>query len=162
MAGSAHTKGKGAAPQRRVIAENRKARHEYEILDRVEAGLVLTGSETKSLRAGKGNIAESYVRFEGGEAFLVDAHIPQYAQAGPYHNHEPRRPRKLLLSRGQLERWSRKVQEKGLTAVPLVLYFRGPWVKLEIGLARGRKLHDKRQAIKERDTRREVQRALRR
>ncbi len=160
MAGKDSTGGKGKA--RRVIAENRKARHEYDILDRVEAGLVLTGSETKSLRDGKGNIAEAYVRFENGEAFLLDAHIPQYPQAGPYNNHEPRRPRKLLLSRDQLGRWSRKVQEKGLTAVPLLLYFQGPWAKLEIGLARGRKLHDKRQAIKERDTKREVQRALRR
>lgn len=153
---------KSSAEERRVIAENRKARHEYDILERVEAGLQLVGSEVKSLRGGKGNIAEAYVRFEKGEAWLVDAHIPQYAQAGPHNNHEPRRPRKLLLKATELEKWSRKVQEKGMTAVPLVLYFKGAWVKLEIGLGRGRKLHDKRHAIKERESRRDAERALRR
>lgn len=153
---------KNSGDERRVIAENRKARHEYDILERVEAGLQLQGSEVKSLRGGKGNIAEAYVRFEDGEAFLVDAHIPQYPQAGPHNNHEPRRTRKLLLKDLELEKWARKVQEKGMTAIPLLLYFKGPWVKLEIGLGRGRKLHDKRNAIKDRESKRDAERELRR
>lgn len=147
---------------RRIVAENRKARHEYELIETVEAGLVLTGSETKTLRSGKGNISEAFVRFEAGEAWLHDAHIPPYPQAGPHQNHEPTRPRKLLLKGEEIDRWAARVQEKGLTAVPLVLYFQGPWVKVELGLGRGRKLHDKREAIKDRDDRRELARALRR
>ncbi len=153
---------KDRAGERRLIAENRKARHEYEILERLEAGLVLRGSETKSLRDGKGNIAEAWVRFDDGEAFLVDCHIPQYPQAGPHNNHEPTRVRKLLMKGEQLGSWAKRSQEKGLSVIPLALYFNGPWVKVELGLGRGRKLHDKRQAIKERDSRREVDRALRR
>jgi len=145
---------------RRLIAENRKARHEYEILEKVEAGLVLLGSETKSLRGGKGNIAEAWVRVEAGEAWLVDAHIPPYPQAGPHQNHEPRRPRKLLLKALELDRLARRVQEKGLSLIPLQLYFDGPWVKVELGLGRGRKLHDKREAIKEREGAREARRAM--
>lgn len=150
----------GKEQARRIIAENRKARHEYEILERIEAGLVLTGSETKSLRAGKGNVAEAWVRMEGGEAWLVDAHISPYPQAGPYQNHVPTRPRKLLLKAEELVRLQKRTQEKGLTLVPLVLYFLGPWVKVELGLARGRKLHDKREAIKEREGEREARRAM--
>jgi SsrA-binding protein len=141
------------------ICENRKARHEYEILETVEAGIALTGSEVKSLRNGKGNLNEAYVRFEGGEAWLTDAHIPPYAEANR-NNHEPKRSRKLLLGRGEIERWSSRVSEKGLTAVPLRMYFKGPWVKLELALGRGKKLHDKRQALKEADDRREMDRAL--
>lgn len=145
---------------RRVIAENRKARHEYEILEKMEAGLVLRGSETKSLRDGKGNVAEAWVRLEDGEAWLVDAHIPPYPQAGPHNNHEPTRPRKLLLSHDELNRLHKRVEEKGLTVVPLTLLFHGQWVKLEIGVARGRKLHDKRAAIKDREGQLEARRAM--
>ena len=143
----------------RVIAENRKARHEYDILDRLEAGLVLVGSEVKSLRGGKGNIAESFVKFVRDEAFLVDAHIPKYPQAHQF-NHEPRRARKLLMKRAELDKLAEKVQQKGLTIVPLKLFFKGAWVKLELGLARGRKLHDKRHALKARQDKREMDRAL--
>lgn len=150
----------GQDQPRRIIAENRKARHEFEILERVEAGLVLLGSETKSLRDGKGNVAEAWVRIEHGEAWLVDAHIAPYPQAGPYNNHEPLRPRKLLLKHEELDRLARRVQEKGLALIPLVLYFQGPWVKVELGLGRGRKLHDKRDAIKEREGQREARRAM--
>lgn len=150
----------GKDQPRRIIAENRKARHEFEILERVEAGLVLLGSETKSLRAGKGNVAEAWVRLEDGEAWLVDAHIAPYPQAGPFQNHEPTRPRKLLLKAEELLRLHKRTQEKGLTIVPLVLYFQGPWAKVELGLARGRKLHDKRDAIKEREGQREARRAM--
>jgi len=151
---------KQATGEIRGISENRKARHEYDISERVEAGLVLTGSEVKALRGGKGNIAEAFVRFEKGEAWLVDAHIAEYVQAGPF-NHEPRRRRKLLMKGSELDRLAKKVQEKGLTVVPLKLFFKGSWVKLEVGLAKGRKLYDKRNAIKEREGKREAQRALR-
>ncbi|HCH66018.1 MAG: SsrA-binding protein [Deltaproteobacteria bacterium] len=143
----------------RVIAENRKARHEYDIQDRFEAGLVLVGSEVKSLRSGKGNIAEAFVKFIRDEAYLVDAHIAIYPQAHQF-NHEPRRARKLLLKRGELDKLADKVQQKGLTIVPLKLFFKGAWVKLEVGLARGRKLHDKRHALKARQDKRDMDRAL--
>lgn len=148
--------------RRKVVAKNRKAHHDYEILERIEAGLVLTGSEVKSLRAGNANIAEAYVRFQGHQAWLVSAHISPYPEAGPFHNHEPRRDRKLLLHRRELQKWSKRVQERGLTAVPLTLFFDGAWAKLEVGLARGRKLHDKRHKLKEREDRREADRSMRR
>ncbi len=144
----------------KLVAENRRARHDYDITDKLEAGLALQGSEVKSLRGGQGNIAEAYVRFENDEAWLINADIPPYPHAHQF-NHEPRRPRKLLLKRDELEKWQRKVAEKGLTAVPLRLYFQGPWVKLEIGLGRGRRLHDKRNAMKEKEGRREIQMARR-
>ena len=144
----------------KVIAENRRARHEYEILDTMEAGMALLGSEVKSLRGARASIAEAYVRFDKREAFLVDAHISPYPQANR-NNHEPRRPRKLLLNHTEINRWAKKITEKGLTVVPLKMYFLGPWAKVEIGLVRGRKLHDKRDAMKERDDKREMERAVR-
>ena len=150
----------GKAPTRKLICENRRARHEYELLDTLEAGVALTGSEVKSLRGGKGSIAEAYVAFEDGEAWLLDAHISPYAQANRY-NHETRRKRKLLLHAAEILRWQRRVAEKGLTAVPLEMYFEGPWVKVKIALARGKKLHDKRDASREREDRREMDRAMR-
>ncbi|MBI5478960.1 MAG: SsrA-binding protein SmpB, partial [Deltaproteobacteria bacterium] len=140
--------------------ENRRARHEYSILDTMEAGVALAGSEVKSLRAGGASLAEAYVRFEDGEAWLVDAHIAAYEPASS-QNHDPRRRRKLLLRRTEMDRWAKRARERGLTAVPLRLYFRGPWAKLEVGLGRGRKLHDKRAAMKERDDRREMDRGAR-
>ncbi len=143
----------------RVIAENRKARHEYDILERLEAGLVLVGSEVKSLRGGQGNIAESFVKFTDDEAFLVNAHVPPYPQAHQF-NHEPRRVRKLLMKRAELDKLAEKVHQKGLTIVPLKLFFKGAWVKVELGLARGRKLHDKRHALKAKQDKREMDRAL--
>lgn len=139
------------------VAENRRARHEYEVLDTLEAGLVLCGSEVKSLRNGKGNISDAWVRFQDGEAWLCDAHISHYAHAHQF-NHEQTRERKLLLRAEQIEKWSRKVAEKGHSVVALKLFFAGPWCKVQIGLAKGRKLHDKREAIKEREDQREVQR----
>jgi SsrA-binding protein len=145
----------------KLIAENRKARHDYDIQDKIVAGLVLSGSEVKSLRAGQGNIAEAFVQFRDGEAFLMGAHFSPYANAG-YAPHEPRRPRKLLMKGRELDKWARKVAEKGLSVVPLRLFFDGPWAKVELGLGRGRKNYDKRHAIKERDGRREIQQALRR
>jgi SsrA-binding protein len=145
---------------RRLIAENRKARFDYEILDKIEAGLVLVGSEVKTLRGGNGNLAEAWVAFENDEMWLVDCFIPPYPQAGPFQNHEPRRRRKLLLKAAEVEKWRSRAVEKGLTAIPLQLYFQGKWIKVELGLGRGRKLHDKRAAIKERDDRREIRRGL--
>ena len=149
-----------ASKRRRQIAENRKARREFEILERLEAGLCLLGSEVKSLRSGKGNITEAFVRFANGEAWLVEAHISPYPQAGRF-NHEPRRQRKLLLKRKELDRWTRRVNERGLAVIPLSLYFEGPWVKVELGLGKGRKLHDKRHVLKERTDQRDMARALR-
>ena len=145
----------------RTVARNRKATFTYEILDTFEAGLVLTGSEVKSLRAGKANLAQAYVRLEHGEAWLVGANIAQYPQAGPHNNHEPERPRKLLLKERELIRLDRSVREKGLTLVPLELYFSGAWAKLSFGIGRGKKLHDKRQSVKERDAKRDMDRARR-
>ncbi len=142
----------------KIICTNRKARHEYTIIDTVEAGLILTGSEVKSLRAGHANLKESYARIDGGEVFLIGAHIRPYEMAGRF-NHEPTRKRKLLLGRSEIRRLTRQVESKGVTLVPLKLYFKGSWVKLELGLAVGKKAHDKRAAIAERDAKREIDRA---
>lgn len=148
------------ARKRTPICENRKARHEFELLEIFEAGVALLGSEVKSLRNGHGSIAEAYVRIEDGQAWLVDAHIAPYAQANR-ENHEPRRRRRLLLHRTELRKLIKKVTEKGLTIVPLRMYFLGPWAKVEVALARGRKVHDKRAALKEKTDKREMDRALR-
>ena len=150
-----------AAVQNRVAAQNRKARYNYTIEDSLETGIVLTGSEVKSLRAGRANIAESYAAEKDGELFLINSHIPIYEQAGP-QNHEPRRPRKLLLHRRQIGRLVGAIQREGMTLVPLKLYFndRGI-VKLELGVGRGKKLHDKRQTIKDRDWQRDKARLMR-
>ncbi len=143
-----------------VVAQNRKARHNYFIEETMEAGLALTGTEVKSLRGGRSNIAESYVTERGGEAWLVNAHIPEYT-AGNRFNHEPRRPRKLLLHRKQINRLIGAIQREGRTVVPLQLYFnpRGR-AKIEIALVTGKQAHDKRQAIKERDWKRQRARLL--
>jgi len=147
--------------KRKILAENRKARFNYEILDSIEAGLVLVGTEVKSLRAAHANIAESYASFEQDELWLVNAHIPEYG-AGNRFNHEPRRLRKLLLHGREMDRLAKAVAREGMTIVPLRLYFnpRGR-AKIEIALARGKKLHDKRQTEKKRDWGREKARLLR-
>lgn len=146
---------------RKVVAENRKARHAYDILDVFEAGIVLSGSEVKSLRAGKSNISESYASEEGGEIYVINAYIPTYAEANRL-NHEERRPRKLLLHKRQIGKLIGAVQRDGMTLVPLKLYFndRGR-AKVELALAKGRKLHDKRQAEKTRDWDRQKARLMR-
>lgn len=143
-----------------TIAVNRRARHEYFIEETVDAGLVLTGTEIKSIRAGKVSLAEAYARIEHGEAWLVGAHIAPF-EGGNRLNHDPRRDRKLLLHRDQIDRLLGKTKTKGLTIVPLRLYIseRGH-AKLELGLARGKQLHDKRRSIAERDARREVEREM--
>ena len=140
-----------------TIAVNRRARHDYTIEDTLEAGLVLTGTEIKSVREHRVNIAEAYVRIDHGEAWLIGAHIAPYEQ-GNRNNHEPTRTRKLLLHRDQIAELVGRVQSKGFTLVPLRLYIRDGHAKLEIGIARGKKTHDKRRAIAERDMRRELAR----
>ena len=142
------------------MLSNRRARHDYDLLERIEAGLVLTGSEVKSLRRGGGSIAEAYARFRGGEAFLEGATIPGYEEAS-YNDHAPDRARKLLLHRREINELRAAVERRGLTLVPLKLYFKDGRAKLELALARGRKRHDKRQAAAARDAQREMDRALR-
>ena len=139
----------------KVVATNRKARHDYLIEDTFEAGIVLTGSEIKSIRAGQVNLRDGYAALRDGELWLLNAHIAPYHQAS-YENHEPRRERKLLMHRREINRLTGKLQEKGLTLVPLQLYLKNSRAKVELGLARGKKLYDKRQAMRERDDLRQI------
>ncbi len=143
------------------LVVNRKAGFDYEILDRIEAGLVLMGTEIKSLRAHGGSLQEAYVRILKGEVWLIGAHIATYAH-GNIHNHEERRDRKLLLHRSEILRLATKVKEKGHTLVPLSLYLKGGRAKLLVGLGRGKKHHDKRHALLEKESKRESDRALKR
>ena len=149
-----------SAPSVKMVATNRKAFHDYFVEDRAEAGLVLTGTEVKSLREGRAQLKDSFILFRGGEAFLVGAHISPYG-AGSWTNHLPERDRKLLLHRRELDRWSSAVATRGVSCVPLALYFKGSKVKAEIALVKGKKLHDKRDAIRDRDLKREADRAMR-
>lgn len=144
---------------RKVIAQNRKARHDYTIEETYEAGVVLVGTEVKSLRAGRASLVDGYALVEDGEIWLRGVHIPEYDE-GSWTNHEPRRPRKLLLNRQEINKISGKLKESGLTLIPLSLYFSDGKVKAEIALARGRKSYDKRQAIAAKDAKREAQRAV--
>jgi SsrA-binding protein len=145
----------------KIVAENRKARFNYEIVDTYEAGLVLTGTEVKSLREGKANIAESYASDEGAEIWLINSHLPEYLQANRF-NHEPRRRRKLLLSKREISRLRASINREGMTLVPLKIYFNEKGrAKLELALAKGKKLHDKRESEKERDWNRQKGRILR-
>ena len=140
------------------IAINRQARHEYDVLETLEAGLALTGSEIKSIRSGQVNLRGGYARVRNNELWLVDVHIAPYAEAGHHFGHDPIRPRKLLLHHRELRRLRDKLETQGLTLVPLRLYIKGRWAKVELGLCRGRKLHDRREAIIRRETRREIER----
>ncbi len=149
----------GREESHRQLAQNRKARHDYEILETVEAGLSLTGPEVKSIRAGKASLAEAWAEVRGEQVFLVGCHIAPYEQ-GTYANRDPVRERRLLLHTREIQRLSAKVQERGLTLVPLNLHVKGPWIKLELGVGRGRKSHDKRAAIREKEEKRDVQREL--
>ena len=144
----------------RAIATNRRARHEYEILETLEAGLVLRGTEVKSLRAGLVNFKDSYATVRNGEVWFLGCHISPYSH-GTDANHDPERDRKLLLHQREIKRLTGKIAERGLTLVPLRLYFKGGRAKLEVGLARGKKIHDKRSALREREVRREMDRAVR-
>jgi len=146
----------------KLIAENRRARFDYFLEDTFEAGLMLTGSEVKSLRNGKANIAESYAAVEGDEIMLVNADIPTYAQAGPYFNHEPRRHRKLLLKRREIDKLIGAVRRDGRTIIPTKLYWNDRGIaKLEVALAKGKKMHDKRETSAQRDWQRDKARLLR-
>jgi SsrA-binding protein len=143
----------------KLIADNRKARHEYELLERHEAGLVLTGTEVKSLRDGGASLQQAYADVRGDEVWLIGAHIAEYGQ-GNVHNHEPDRDRKLLLHRREIESLHGKVRERGLTLVPTRLYFKDGKVKVEVALARGKERRDKRRDIAKRDADRQIERAL--
>ena len=142
-----------------VVATNRKAFHEYHILETFEAGIQLRGSEVKSIREGKASLKQAYILIRKGEAWLRGTHIPTYSHTG-FEGHEPVRDRKLLLHKKEIQRINSKLAEKGLTAVPTKLYFKGGLIKLEFGLAKGKKLYDKRDTKKKRDVERDIQRAL--
>jgi len=141
----------------KIIATNRKANFEYEILSRYEAGMVITGTEVKSLREGKVNMQEAYGRIINDEALIINSHINEY-KFGNINNHEPLRTRKLLLNKKEIRKIKQELQEKGLTLVPLKMYFKGSLVKMEIGIARGKKLYDKRESIKKREMERNLSR----
>ena len=143
-----------------LLAENRNARHDYFIEDSYEAGRALTGSEIKSLRGGRLNLRGGYARVVGSEVWLYDVHIAPYEQSGTYFNHEPTRPRKLLLHRSEINRIAGQVERQGYTLVPLRVYFKGRRAKLELGLARGKKLYDKREDIAKREAKRDIERIM--
>jgi len=143
----------------KIIADNRKAYFDYEILEKFEAGLVLLGSEVKSLRAGNLNLKDSYVSFKGGEAFLQNAHIGEY-QSSSYNNHHPERLRKLLMHKNEIHKIMGRVQEKSMSCVALKMYFKGGRIKVELGIGKGKKRHDKRESIKNKESKRDLQRAL--
>ncbi len=147
-------------PERRTLARNRKALHEYHVVERFEAGIVLAGPEVKSIRDGKASLTEAFARIDNGEAWLYDMHVTPYDPANRW-NLDPVRPRKLLLSRRELRRLIGATQEKGLTLVPLDLHTQRGFIKVDLALARGKKLHDKREDVKKRDAEREMRRALR-
>jgi len=161
--------GKGAAKGKppadvsgiKIVARNRKARHEYELLEKVETGIVLTGTEVKSLRNGKANLEDAYAEIDSGEVWLQGCDIPEYLQANRM-NHVPKRKRKLLLHRREIDKLASKSGEKGLTLIPLSIYFKKGIAKVELSVARGRKIYDKREAIKKQDAKRDMDRALRR
>lgn len=150
---------KSGKPSEKTVAQNRAASYHYQLLERVEAGLVLTGTEVKSLREGKANLREAYAAMRNGEAWLLHCHIAQYLPGGAF-NHEPLRPRKLLLHRREIDKLAGKTQQKGLTLVPLRIYFRDGKAKCELALARGRKQYDRRQQEREKEARREADEAI--
>lgn len=143
-----------------IVAKNRKAYHDYEILETYEAGIALTGNEIKSVRAGRVNLRGSYARVIDEEVFLYETHISPYEQSGSFRKQEPTRPRKLLLHRREIKRLMGLIQQKGLTLVPLSIYFKGPRAKLELAVARGKKVYDKREDIAKKDAQRDIARAM--
>ncbi|MGK7877285.1 MAG: SsrA-binding protein SmpB [Xenococcaceae cyanobacterium] len=146
----------------KIISDNRQARYLYEILDTYEAGVQLTGTEVKSIRAGKVNLRDGYALIRNGEAWLLNVHISPYQASGQYFNHDPRRTRKLLLHRREINKLIGQVEQKGLTLVPLKMYFKGGWVKVSLGLGKGKKIHDKRETLKRRQDQRDMERAMKR
>lgn len=146
----------------KIVADNRQARYEYEILATYEAGVELKGTEVKSIRAGKVNLRDGFALIRNGEAMLLNVHISPHDTTGSYFNHDPRRTRKLLLHKAEIRKLMGEVDRQGLTLVPLRMYLKGGWVKVLIGLARGKKLHDKREDLKRKQDERDMQRALKR
>ncbi|MDB9446312.1 SsrA-binding protein SmpB [Anabaenopsis tanganyikae CS-531] len=144
----------------KVISDNRQARYLYEILETFEAGVELTGTEVKSIRAGRVNLQDGYALIRDGEAWLINVHISPYNASGQYFNHEPRRTRKLLLHRQEIRKLIGKVEQQGLTLVPLKMYLKRGWVKVSIALGKGKKIHDKRESLKKRQDQRDMQRAM--
>lgn len=151
---------KARKPASGDVATNRRARHKFELLDRFECGIELTGTEVKSLRDGKAQLGDAYALIDHGEVWLRNAHIPPYPPAAS-QNHDPDRPRRLLLHRYEIERLVGRVERRGLTLVPTRIYFKGPYAKVELALARGKEQRDRRREIRDRDTRREVEREFR-
>jgi SsrA-binding protein len=151
---------KARKPASGDVATNRRARHKFELLDRIECGIELTGTEVKSLREGKAQLGDAYAVIDRGEVWLRNAHIPPYPPAAD-QNHDPERPRKLLLHRYEIERLVGRVERRGLTLIPTRIYFKGPYAKVELALARGKEQRDRRREIRDRDTRREVERDFR-
>jgi SsrA-binding protein len=145
----------------KIVCRNKRARYDYELEGRIEAGLVLTGSEVKSLRMGKANLTDAYARIVDGEVWLIKAHISPYPFAH-HDNHDPERNRKLLLNQKEIRKMSGRIQEKGQSLIPLAIYFKKGWAKVELALAKGKKSYDKRHTLKERDADREMARAIRR
>ncbi|MDI3421724.1 SsrA-binding protein SmpB [Streptomyces luteolus] len=156
---AAKKKDKDKGDGRKIIAQNKKARHDYLIIDTYECGVVLTGTEVKSLRQGRASLVDGFVQIDGHEAWLHNVHVPEYAQ-GTWTNHAARRKRKLLLHRVEIDKLESKSQETGHTIVPLALYFKGGRAKVEIALAKGKKEYDKRQTLREKQDRREADRAM--
>lgn len=150
------------SPGLKILSDNRQARFLYEILDTYEAGIELKGTEVKSIREGKVNLRDGYVLIRNGEAWLINVHISPYNRASNYFNHDPRRTRKLLLHKREIRKLIGKVEQQGLTLVPLKMYLKGSWVKVEIALARGKKLHDKREDERRRQDRRDIERMMKR
>jgi SsrA-binding protein len=159
--GKAKSTGNADDPAIKIVARNRRARHDYELLEKVEAGLVLTGTEVKSLRNGKASLEEAYADLDNGEVWLLGCDIPEYVEANRM-NHVPKRPRKLLLHRREITKLGNKTGEKGMTLIPVSIYFKKGIAKVELYVARGRKTFDKREAIKSRDAQRDIDRAMRR
>jgi SsrA-binding protein len=158
--GKGKSKGQADDDSHKIVARNRRARHEFDLLETVEAGIVLTGTEVKSLRNGKASLEEAYAAIDNREVWLYGCDIPEYLQANRM-NHKPKRPRKLLLHRREIDKLNAKSSERGLTIVPLKIYFKDGMAKVEICVARGRKLFDKREALKAQDARRDMDRAMR-
>ena len=144
----------------KIVSDNRQARFQYEILETYEAGIELRGTEVKSIRAGRVNLRDGFAQIRDGEAWLFNVHVSPHNTAGEYFNHDPRRTRKLLLNRQEIRKLIGKVEEKGLTLVPLKMYLKGGWLKVSIGLGRGKKLHDKRESLKRKQDSREIARAI--
>lgn len=157
----AKTRAPAAGSGEKVVTVNRKAFHDYHVEEEIEAGIVLRGTEIKSVRDGRVNLRDAYARIENGELWLIGAHISPYQHSGSYFNHEPDRPRKLLVHREQLIELRQKVEARGMTLVPIRLVLRGGRAKVDIAVARGKKLYDKREAMAERDARRDLERSLR-